>query len=209
MMEAVATTCGDAIVGYDATGRVPRPSGNHHPRLAPHNYYRAAADGWLAVAVDDEAAWEALATHIGDRRLRDGRFVTMEARKAHEATLDEIIAEWCSGQDAAEAETALGAVGVNAARVVPLYEIYSRPDPNLLASGFITAVDHPEAGVTWLPGRPWKFTGAPSTPVTAAPCIGQHSAEVLASELGIGPDDYAKLVASGVTGTLDDVVLRP
>jgi crotonobetainyl-CoA:carnitine CoA-transferase CaiB-like acyl-CoA transferase len=109
---------------------------------------------------------------------------------------------------ASEAETALGTIGVSAARVVPLYEIYSRPDPNLVASGFITAVDHPEAGVTWLPGRPWKLSAAPLTPVTAAPCIGQHSSEVLAEELGIGPDEYEKLVASGVTGTLDDVALR-
>jgi crotonobetainyl-CoA:carnitine CoA-transferase CaiB-like acyl-CoA transferase len=208
MMEAVATTCGDAIVGYDATGRVPRRAGNHHPRVAPHNFYRARPDGWLAVAADDDAAWKALVAHIGDGRLTDGRFATMAARKANETALDEIMAEWCLGQDAAEAETALGAIGISAARVVPLYEIYSRPDPNLLATGFITAVDHPEAGVTWLPGRPWRFSAAPSTPVTAAPCIGQHSAEVLAEELGIGPDEYGKLVASGVTGTLDDAGLR-
>jgi crotonobetainyl-CoA:carnitine CoA-transferase CaiB-like acyl-CoA transferase len=208
MMEVVATTCSDAIVGYDATGRVPRPTGNHHPRVAPHNYYRARPDGWLAVATDDEAAWEALVAHIGDERLADGRFDTMATRKANETALDEIIAEWCLNQDAAEAETALGAIGVSAARVVPLYEIYSRPDPNLLASGFISAVDHPEAGVTWLPGRPWRFSAGPSTPLTAAPCIGQHSAEVLAEELGVGPDEYMRLVTSGVTGTLDDVVLR-
>jgi crotonobetainyl-CoA:carnitine CoA-transferase CaiB-like acyl-CoA transferase len=43
--------------GYDATGRVPRPMGNHHPRVAPHNYYRARCDEWLAVAADDGAAW--------------------------------------------------------------------------------------------------------------------------------------------------------
>jgi hypothetical protein len=42
----------------------------------------------------------------------------------------------------------------------------------------------------------------------AAPCIGQHSAEVLAEQLGIGQDEYEKLVASGVTGTLDDVAVR-
>ena len=42
MMEAVAVVCGDAIVEYGATGRVPGPTGNHHPAFAPHNMYQAA-----------------------------------------------------------------------------------------------------------------------------------------------------------------------
>jgi crotonobetainyl-CoA:carnitine CoA-transferase CaiB-like acyl-CoA transferase len=206
MMEAVAAVCGDAIVEYDATGRLPRPLGNHHPRIAPHNNYAARDGEWLALAAETEEAWRALVAHIGDSRLVDARFATMAARKANEAALDAIIAEWCAGQEAGTAEAALGAAGVAAARIVPLYELYSRPDPNLLASGFISRVDHPEAGPTWLPGRPWRFSAAPSSPIRAAPCIGQHSREVFALVLGIGDEEYEALVAARVTGTLDDLV---
>jgi crotonobetainyl-CoA:carnitine CoA-transferase CaiB-like acyl-CoA transferase len=204
MMEAVATVCGDAIVEYDATGRVPRPMGNHHPRVAPHNNYLAASGEWLALASESEAAWRALVTHIGDERLHDAQFETMGSRKANEAQLDVIIAEWCARQDASEAESTLGALGIAAARVVPFYELYSRPDPNFVASGFVTRVDHPEAGKTWLAGRPWKFSAAPASPLSPSPCVGQHSREVLTAELGISADEYEALVAAGVTGTLDD-----
>ncbi len=139
------------------------------------------------------------------RRLAEARFDTMARRKTNEAELDAIIANWCASQDASETERTLGALGLAAARVVPLYELYSRPDPVFLASGFVTRVDHPEAGTTWLPGRPWRFSAAPGAPVRAAPCVGQHSREVLTEELGLSEAEYASLVAAGVTGTLDDL----
>lgn len=201
MVEAMVTVCGDAVVAYDATGRLPRPAGNHHPRIAPHNVYAARDGQWLALAAETEEAWQALVAHIGDERLRDGRFVTMASRKAHEAELDAILGEWCAAQDAAYAEDVLGRLAVAAARVVPLYEIYSRPDPNFVACGFLSLVDHPETGPTWLPGRPWRFS-APSGPIRPSPGLGQHSREVLAEELGIGDEEYQSLVAAGVTGSI-------
>jgi crotonobetainyl-CoA:carnitine CoA-transferase CaiB-like acyl-CoA transferase len=205
MMEAVTTLCGDAVVEYDCTGQLPRPHGNHHPGVSPHNYYTAAGGEWLAIAAETEAAWQALIAHIGDSRLTESRFETLASRKTHEAELDAIIGEWCASQDAAESEAKLGALGIAAARVVPLYELYSRPDEHFLESGFVTEVDHPEAGPTWLPGRPWRFSAAPATPVRAAPCVGQHSREILAAELGLSDSEYASLVDAGVTGTLDDI----
>ena len=206
MMEAVGIVCGDAIVEYDATGRVPRPMGNRHHRVAPHNIYEARDGEWIAIATETEAAWRALATHIGHPELaKDPRFATMAARKANEAALDELLTAWCINQDAFDAEPALGALGVTAARVALLYELYTRPDPNFVARGFLGPVDHPEAGTTLLPGRPWKFSVAAHAPLRPAPCVGEHSREVLREELGIDDEEYADLVAAGITGTLDDL----
>jgi crotonobetainyl-CoA:carnitine CoA-transferase CaiB-like acyl-CoA transferase len=206
MMEAVGIVCGDAIVEYDATGRVPRPMGNRHQRIAPHNIYEARDGEWIAIATETEAAWQALATHIGRPELaEDPRFATMPARKDNEAALDELLTAWCIDQDAFDAEPALGALGVTAARIAPLYELYTRPDPNFVARGFLGPVDHPEAGTTMLPGRPWKFSAAEHAPLRPSPCVGEHSREVLLEELGIGDEEYADLVVAGITGTLDDL----
>jgi len=116
-----------------------------------------------------------------------------------------VLAEWCAIQDAARAEAVLGELGLTAARVVPLADVYRQPDPNLLATGFIEAVEHPEAGTTWLPGRPWRFARQHVGPIVAAPCVGQHSREVLTGELGMSASEYDGLVRAGVTGTLDDL----
>ena len=158
MMESVAVVCGQGILEHDATDALPRPQGNHHGRIAPHNNYRTRDGEWLALAAETDAAWDALAAHIADPRLNDDRFSTMALRKQNEPELDALIGEWCETRQADEAERALGALGIAAARVVPLYELYSRPDPNFLASGFVSPIDHPETGKTWLPGRPWRFS---------------------------------------------------
>ena len=129
----------------------------------------------------------------------------MAARKANEAALDELLAAWCATRDAFEAESTLGALGLTVARVVPLYEAYTRPDPNLAARGFVGPIDHPEAGTTLLPGRPWRLSAATAAPLRPSPCLGEHSREVLREELGIDDDEYAELVAAGITGTLDEV----
>ncbi len=209
MMEAMGIVCGDAIAEYDATGRVPRPAGNTHPRIAPHNNYEARNGEWIAIAAETEPAFHALATHMGQPELTtDPRFATMPARKANEPALDEIITAWTLTQDAFETELSLGSIGLSSARIVPLYELYTRPDPNFTARGFLGPVDHPEAGTTLLPGRPWKFSAAQNAPLRPAPCVGQHSREVLRDELAISDHEYAALVAAGITGTLDDLVAQ-
>ena len=91
--------------------------------------------------------------------------------------------------------------------MVPLAEIYSRPDPHFAAAGFVAKIDHPEAGPTWLPGRPWRYSAAPSEPIRPAPCVGEHSREVFAQELDMTDDEYEALVADGVTGTLDEMAI--
>lgn len=205
MMEAINVICGDAVMEYDATGRVPVPGGNHHPGIAPHNNYAAAGGEWLAIAAETESAWLALVDHVGDVRLKDSKFSTLAGRKQHEGELDELLGQWVAGQDAARAERVLGGLGITAARVKPFYDIYHLPDTDFTDTGFVSQVDHPEAGSTWLPGRPWRFSTGPATPIRPAPCVGQHSHEILVDELGISEAEYASLVAAGVTGTLDDL----
>ena len=205
MMESVATSVGDALVEYDATGRKPGPRGNHHPRIAPHNTFPAAGDEYLALAAETDEAWAALKSFIDDPRLEAALYSTNAARKANEAALDAILADWCRNQDAETVAETLGKAGLCAARVVPLAEVYSRPHPQLAASGFISRIDHPEAGPTWLPGRPWRFSAAASESIHGAPCVGEHSREVFAQELGMTDAEYENLVANGITGTLDEM----
>ena len=205
MMEAVAAVVGDALVEYDATGRKPQPFGNHHPRIAPHNAYRTKGDDWLALAAETPSEWDALKALVGDARLDSAHFAAPGKRKENEDELDSILGAWCAERDAAATESLLNDAGVSAARVVPLSEIYSRPDPHFAAAGFVARIDHPEAGPTWLPGRPWRFSAAPSEPIRPAPCVGEHSREVFAEEIGMTDAEYERLVAKGVTGTLDEM----
>ena len=210
MLEAMGVVVGDAVVEYDATSRMPAPIGNFDRQRAPHNIYACAGeDEWVAISVHSESEWQALCSEIGRSGLsEDPRFSSAALRKVNEQELDEIIASWTSERESMDVERRLLALGLDAARVARPYEQFSEPDPNYLASGFIQSVDHPEVGPSWLPGAPWRLSGAEDRALRPSPCVGEHSFEVFAQELGMTEAEYRSLVERGISGTMDDVVAR-
>ena len=198
MIEAVAVQVGDAIMEFDANGAVRRPAGNRHPRCAPHGVYRTADGEWVAVAVESDAVWAAVADRLS---INEPRYRPEAARKAHEAEIDALVAEWCSAREADALVAAFTDLGVAAARVESFQEVYGRPCPQFLQRGFMARVTHPETGTHYLPSGPWVFSESVPPPLTRSPCFGEHSAEVLREELGIGREEYEELVRLDVTGT--------
>jgi crotonobetainyl-CoA:carnitine CoA-transferase CaiB-like acyl-CoA transferase len=203
MMEAVTALCGDALIEYQLTGELPRPAGNHHPRFAPHNNFLCANDEWLALAVESEKQWRNLAGQIGGE-LSGAEWCSFEYRKANEALLDKQITRWCQDQSAQALEQQLCQAGIPAARVMPLYELYTESGSALHENGFIQEVVHPEAGPSLLPGSPWHFSASDELELRPSPCVGEHSREILRQELGIDDAEYHALVAAGITGTLHE-----
>lgn len=197
MIEAVAVQVGDAIMEFDANGAVRRPSGNRHPRCAPHGVYRAGDGEWVAVGVESDAVWGAVADRLG---VDDARFRLEVGRKANEAEVDALVAEWCVARDALEAVAEFTRLGAAAARVESFQRIYADPCPQFLERGFMVPVTHPETGTHHLASAPWVLRDASTPPMTHSPCFGEHSAEVLREELGIGPEEYEELVRPEITG---------
>jgi len=66
--------------------------------------------------------------------------------------------------------------------------------PHLRARGFFATLEHPVAGGVTLPGAPYRLAATPWTLRSPAPCLGQHTAEVLA-EIGV---DAGALAREGV-----------
>ena len=207
MLEAMGVVVGDAIAEFDATGRMPVPIGNRDRQMAPHNMYPCAGeDEWVAISVANDSEWQALCGEIGRAGLADDpRFATAPQRKSHEQDLDEIVGAWTSERESDELERRLLAAGVDAARVARPYQQFSEPDPNYVSSGFIQSVEHPEVGESWLPGAPWRFSGPEDRRLRPSPCVGEHSFEVFAEELGMSAAEYRSLVERGISGTMDDV----
>ena len=199
MIEAVAVQVGDAMMEFDANGRIRRPQGNRHPRFAPHGVYRARDDEWIAIAVETDTAWDAFAKRIG---TNDARFADNVGRKAFEVDLDRTIERWCAARDASVEAEVLGALGVSAARVEVFEEVYRDPSAQFLAREFMVPVTHPESGKHFMPLAPWRFSRSNRPTTRHSPRFGEHSREVLREELGITQEEYEALEALGVTGTI-------
>ncbi len=207
MLEAMGVVVGDAITEFDATGRLPRPLGNHDRQRAPHNVFRCfGEDEWVAISVETDADWRALCAELGRPELaEDVRFANAASRKTNESALDVLVEAWTAEQTAEAVERRLLRAGIDAARVARPYDQFAEPDPYLLSSGFVQSVEHPEVGPSWLPGAPWRFSGVEDRVLRPSPCVGEHSFEVLSAELGLSEAEYRSLVTRRVTGTMDDL----
>jgi crotonobetainyl-CoA:carnitine CoA-transferase CaiB-like acyl-CoA transferase len=62
----------------------------------------------------------------------------------------------------------------------------------------VRTVKHPKAGDLKLVGMPFRFSGTPETIRRAPPLLGQHTEEVLATELGLSAERIAQLRAEKI-----------
>lgn len=200
MQEANLVFAGEAAMEYLRTGRQRERMGNRHPAFAPHGIFPCLGDDrWIAIACETEWQWQQLAGALGrPPALIAGEFAENRLRKANETALEEHLAAFTRGWERDELVARLLAAGVIAAPVHDALDVAA--DESLRARGVIGPVSHPEAG-EWPQARiPWRYSGSQDPPVRPAPRLGEHSAEVLAELLGIGLDDYQKLVNKGVSG---------
>ena len=71
-------------------------------------------------------------------------------------------------------------------------------DAHMRERGFFAEREHPEVGVRQHAGVPWKFSETPCAVQRPAPCIGQHTEDVLQRVLGYAEEEVERLRADGV-----------
>jgi crotonobetainyl-CoA:carnitine CoA-transferase CaiB-like acyl-CoA transferase len=69
-------------------------------------------------------------------------------------------------------------------------------DPDVLANGYVTHVEHPRHGKLKVHGTPWQFSETPAKP-GIAPELGEHNKSVL-GELGYSEGEIADLAKRGI-----------
>ena len=84
-----------------------------------------------------------------------------------------------------------------AAAVVADNKFLSEEDPHLKERNYFVYKEHPEVGTLQHCGIPWQMSRTATAVRAAAPCIGQHTDEVLGQVLGYGAEEIAKLRAQG------------
>ena len=142
--------------------------------------------------------WTRLLEVIGRPDLKGNpKFETGAARAACEAEVDEIVSAWTRQHDKHEAMRIVGAAGIPAGAVLDTKELAD--DPTFEQRHILPIMEHPEVKGYKMPAWPVRHNGTPP-PVKASPLLGQHSAEVLGSWLGMKAGDIAKLKIDKVTG---------
>ncbi len=169
----------DGITAWTMNSAVPARDGNRHPAMAPHGIFRAAGeDRWVAVAVEDDAAWSRFAGIIGRPELaNDPRWATLAARKENEGELEELVTAWTSARSPDDVTATLQAAGVGAFVAATNQDLAE--DPHLNARGYFVELPHPVVGTRKHVGVPWKMSASECRVRAAAPVLGADTDQVL------------------------------
>jgi crotonobetainyl-CoA:carnitine CoA-transferase CaiB-like acyl-CoA transferase len=158
-----------------------------------------ASDGWFIIQVGREPQFAILAELVGQPGwVADPRFADRQGWVAH---LDDVIRPaieaWAADKTRLQACEAMSAAGIAAGPCFRDEEVVT--DEHVAARNMLVEMPRTDgvAGPVLIPGNPVKLTNVSEGPETRVPWLGEHTDEVLTTELGLTSDDLAKLRATG------------
>jgi benzylsuccinate CoA-transferase BbsF subunit len=185
-----------AVLDYFVNCRVAGRQGNRHHFAAPHGVYACAGDDhWCALSIWSDAEWHAFGAVVAEDWTCDARFATVLGRKAHEAEIDQRVAEWTASFERDRVVGLLRGAGLRAAPVNSMSDLFA--DAQLVERTW-RAVEHPVLGKVHVMAPPFLLRGTPPRVEEAAPLLGQHTRGVLREMLSLSDTEIDNLMAEGV-----------
>lgn len=173
---------------------------NADRRCMPHGVYQTSGGAWLAIAVENDEQWQALARNL--QAITPGlatKFATAEQRHANAPEVTEAVRTWAATvTDPAMTARSLQSEGVPSA---PLQHAEALSvDPQLAAASYFQSVTHPSCGTHRYPTLPIQIDGRRTVPSTAAPTFAAHTEWCLRELIGLDDDAIDDLAVHGVIG---------
>jgi crotonobetainyl-CoA:carnitine CoA-transferase CaiB-like acyl-CoA transferase len=149
-------------------------------------------DGWIFLCCVEEHQWRSFVELMGSPEWAEMEiFADRLARGANFDALQALLQEWCAEQSVEDLYRRAQSRRVPFAPVSTMGDLVA--SPHLRARGFFATLGHPVAGDVTMPGAPYRLSATPWALRRPAPCLGQHTDEVLV-EVGI---DAAALREAG------------
>lgn len=162
---------------YLVGGVIPRRWGSAHPNIVPYEAHEAN-DGYLIFGIINERMWKSLCDLPEFSELRgDERFADngkrIQNRQALKGIIDRIIHtksidDWIPIFDRA---------GIPCGPVNTFDRVFK--DPQVLHSGLVQEVEHPQYGKVKVVGPPATFSDSPIGIQSPPPMLGEHNREIL------------------------------
>ena len=189
-----------AFIG-SAWGTRATPRSGNAGGLPPVDIYRCKPFGpndYIYLMPVNQDHWDALCAAIERPDLLvDARFATTTARVENGVALYGEIAAWTGGRDKYEAMATIAGAGVPCSACLDTGELHH--DRHLTERGFVRELDLPVHGRVPMLGFAPRLSRS-QVDLERPPRLGEHTDDVLGSELGLGGDELEALRQDGVIG---------
>jgi crotonobetainyl-CoA:carnitine CoA-transferase CaiB-like acyl-CoA transferase len=177
--QAVLASRADCVLGRFITGEVaPENTREDYDQQGPASFF-ACADGFIYLYMTSRNHWMGLKKLMGQPEWLDAfddNWLEFSVTPEKVVTFQNGFAKWVAGltkDAAAEEAQRLG---------VPLVPVKSAADlknsPQYRHRGFFQHVTHPVLGTAAYPTVPYLMSASPARITSAAPTLGQHTAEI-------------------------------
>ena len=145
--------------------------------------------------VVQEHVWNALANRVGGEELaNDSRFANINARRANQGEMWDLLTEFASNYTKRELMEVLNEIDVPCGPIMSTTDLAN--DDHVQLREMYVELDHPERGKWYNLGCPIKLSDSP-VEVTRSPLLGEHTNEILSDVLGYETNEIDSLKEAG------------
>ncbi len=183
-------------MNYLTSGKSPGRLGNAHPNIVPYQAF-PTADGHIIIAVGNDAQFARFCEAIDRPDLAaEPAYADNSVRVKNREALVSAIAETLAELKSEPLQAALDAAGIPWGPINTIEQLFA--DPQVVARGLRTDLDHPLAGKVPMVRNPIRYSETEIEHDTPPPLLGEHTDAVLAELLSLDDDEIERLRANGV-----------
>jgi crotonobetainyl-CoA:carnitine CoA-transferase CaiB-like acyl-CoA transferase len=185
------------LLDYAVNGHSGSRTGNRSCRAVPHGVFPSQGDDrWIAIACWNDHEWLHLATILG---LDPYRFPDLNSRLAAQDDIERLVSEATRHRPADALAKQLQYAGIEAVPVADFEDLLHR-DPQLQQRQHFVCIERPLTGESFYERNGFRLSASPSSFERPSPLLGQHTENILSTELAY--DDTA-IRALRDSGALD------
>lgn len=194
-LESTANLLGPQILKYSADGTMPTRSGNRRSGAVPCGVFPCAGDDdWIALAVEDDRGWRALAAVFDNPAwMADSKLDSLLGRMAAIDMIEERIAQETRRFGAGDLATLLQRHGIAGSVVENSRDVAD--DAQLRARGYWRQIEHAEMGPITVNVAPFfSLEEGRGDDPALPPLLGQHTVEIATELLGFSAAQCGRLI---------------
>jgi len=196
MLDSMISAMTTNFMIYLGSGSVPGPLGTSYQSIVPYRAF-PTKDIDIVIAVGSEKLWRAFGPAIGHAELVDHpAYATNSKRVKNRVELESFLAEIFCTDTMENWRAKLRAAGIPASPIRRLDEVVN--DAQCEEREMFPYTTDPNFGQVRVVGSPIKFPEEPTTFLSSAPRLGQHTKETLSAWFGMDSTELSDLQAAGV-----------